>query len=265
MFRLYQNGFSMVDTVRVVLAQLDFVMEPTDRVLDVGCGAGGLVYEFRDQGFDGWGFDIHDRVTYRDPADKRFFGFTEDVGRTTADTTVDPNSYLMPFPDNTFDLIVSTSVMEHVLDLDAFMREGHRVLKPGGIGLHFYPSRNMLVEPHIYVPLGTRLQKKWWFDLWAALGVRNEWEEGMPAKQVAQINYDYSKTGISYLTWKEILARAGNYFWEVRDETPKFLHKDSLKENLRSKWRAIRQPKPLRSYSLTQRSKLLYTRKKDAA
>ncbi|CAN5250798.1 hypothetical protein BH09PSE2_BH09PSE2_21020 [soil metagenome] len=265
MHRLYKDGFSLVDHVRVVMAQLDYMMEPGDRVLAMGCGAGGLVYEFRDLGFDGWGFDIHDRVTYRDPADKRFFGFTEDVGRTTADTTVDPNSYVMPFPDDSFDLIVSTSVMEHVLDLSAFMREAHRVLKPGCIGLHFYPSKGMLVEPHIYVPLATRIQHKWWFDLWAALGVRNEWEEGMPAKQVAKINHEYSQTGISYLNWKEIFEKTGNYFWEVRDETRKFRYKDDLKSNLRAKWQALKQPKPLRAYSLTQRSSLLYTRKKDAA
>lgn len=37
-----------------------------------------------------------------------------------------------PYGDSTFDLVVSNQVIEHVYDTDNFVREAHRVLKPGG-------------------------------------------------------------------------------------------------------------------------------------
>lgn len=39
----------------------------------------------------------------------------------------------IPFPNDYFDVIIATSVMEHVTDLEQSLREIHRVLKPKGI------------------------------------------------------------------------------------------------------------------------------------
>jgi len=39
----------------------------------------------------------------------------------------------LPFPDEQFDVVLATSVLEHVADLGAALREIHRVLRPGGI------------------------------------------------------------------------------------------------------------------------------------
>ncbi len=38
----------------------------------------------------------------------------------------------LPFPDRTFDLVVSGLVLEHLRDLRRFFAEAHRVLRPGG-------------------------------------------------------------------------------------------------------------------------------------
>ena len=38
----------------------------------------------------------------------------------------------LPFPDGTFDLVVSGLVLEHLRDLPGFFRETRRVLRPGG-------------------------------------------------------------------------------------------------------------------------------------
>lgn len=43
-----------------------------------------------------------------------------------------------PFPAARFDLVHSTSVLEHVLDLGAAFREMFRILKPGGALIHTY-------------------------------------------------------------------------------------------------------------------------------
>jgi SAM-dependent methyltransferase len=39
----------------------------------------------------------------------------------------------VPFSDSSFDVVLATSVMEHVLDLRQALREIHRVLRPGGM------------------------------------------------------------------------------------------------------------------------------------
>ena len=50
---------------------------------------------------------------------------------------VDFNKDKFPFLDNTFDVVMSLAVIEHIANLDNYLFETYRVLKPGGI---FYLS-----------------------------------------------------------------------------------------------------------------------------
>jgi SAM-dependent methyltransferase len=47
----------------------------------------------------------------------------------------------IPFPDNSFDVIYSSNVLEHVVELDLLTKEMKRVLRRGGIALHLLPNR----------------------------------------------------------------------------------------------------------------------------
>ena len=61
-----------------------------------------------------------------------------------------------PFPSESFDVVISSAVLEHVMDMDSFAHECARVLKPGGFldmwwhswycpsGSHVEPSRRVL-------------------------------------------------------------------------------------------------------------------------
>jgi SAM-dependent methyltransferase len=54
----------------------------------------------------------------------------------------------LPFPDETFDLILSHEVLEHVRDDRAAVGEMVRVLRPGGRAVLFMPNRGYPFETH---------------------------------------------------------------------------------------------------------------------
>jgi len=55
----------------------------------------------------------------------------------------------LPFPDASFDAILSFDVLEHVRSVSATMKECYRVLKPGGLFLLVFPSYFQPNEHHL--------------------------------------------------------------------------------------------------------------------
>ena len=146
--RLHESGYDTADWLLAGLARSGFWPNANAKILDFGCGAGALVYRFRDLGFDAYGFDIHECVKLRSPEDRKYFGFAPQDAVKSGNMRVRAEHVRTPFPDDFFDLIVSTSVLEHVLDHAPLMAETARVLKPQGIAVHVYPGRATFIEPH---------------------------------------------------------------------------------------------------------------------
>ena len=57
---------------------------------------------------------------------------------------------LTRYPDDTFDLVYSSNVLEHVEGIDRCLGEIRRVLKPSGIGIHSMPSRHWKIFNSLY-------------------------------------------------------------------------------------------------------------------
>src|SRR3954449_383038 len=122
------------------------VAAPGARVLDFGCGAGRLVGMLQEAGFEAYGCDIRwpgANYEWDGHAGDRLRYF-ESGGR-------------LPFADDTFDVVVSDQVFEHVKPLEASIAEIERVTKPGGVMYHHFPSGEVWREGHIGIPFAHRL------------------------------------------------------------------------------------------------------------
>lgn len=110
-----------------VLARLDAVApRPKNAsVLDVGAAAGLFVAACRRLGIRCEGVEPCDEALARSMELSAHLGIDVPVvaGKTEA----------IPYPDDTFDIVHASSVIEHVGDVDRAVAEIHRVLKPGGV------------------------------------------------------------------------------------------------------------------------------------
>ena len=132
--RFYPPGFrGMYDRLQDTI---DAYVQPTDVVLDAGCGS-GRVFQHRLAG----------RV-------RRVVGIDvtgEPRGNANIDDAAKGDLGALPLRDASFDLIVMSHVAEHLVEPEAVFRELARVLRPGGRLLLLTPNR------WHYVALGARL------------------------------------------------------------------------------------------------------------
>jgi len=157
------------------------------QVLDFGCGKGDLVLAFLSMGFDAYGCDLVEEWPTDAKALHRFH-------------KINYSQYRLPYNDNSFDFVVSTSVLEHVRNKKQVFQEIHRVLKRGGCAIHIFPSKYYLpYEPHIYVPLANFFYPAWWLFLWAFLGVRNQYQKGKAWDEVVALNHEYCSSKVFYI------------------------------------------------------------------
>lgn len=115
---------------------------PKKRMLEVGCGSGGISHWFGEAGVMGWSVDAVDVEDVR--LVKEGFEFQAVTGT------------ILPFADATFDVVISNHVIEHVGgddDQREHLSELRRVLRPGGEVYLAAPSRWMVIEPHFRLPL----------------------------------------------------------------------------------------------------------------
>lgn len=102
-------------------------------ILDIGCGQGLLLKKIRARAEEGstfTGIDISGKLC--------------DMARQNNPeaTIVQGDAEALPFADNSFDIILMTEVMEHLLDYAQALSEVRRVLKKGGVFVMSVPNRD---------------------------------------------------------------------------------------------------------------------------
>lgn len=133
LMRLLQNEADMgfKRRVRYLFRALD--IQPTDAVLDAGCGRGFFmkyVTELAPCKLFGVDLDFEHLEIALDQNRAR--------GASVARSYIDP----LPFPNNAFDKVIFSEVLEHLPDDWGGLQEIKRVLKPGGMVYLTVPNHN---------------------------------------------------------------------------------------------------------------------------
>jgi SAM-dependent methyltransferase len=108
-----------------------FDLKENDKLLEIGCGRGDFLNEFKKKKLDVYGVDQSD-YSQNFFSDLNFKKFDITKGR-------------LPFEDNFFDVIYSKSFIEHLYFPEIVFKESYRVLKPGGKIITLTPE-----WPHVY-------------------------------------------------------------------------------------------------------------------
>jgi len=127
------------------------VLAPGERVLDLGCGAGtDTLVAAQMVGREGsvTGIDMTPEMLAKARASADEMGVEVDL--------VEGEAEALPFPDRSFDVIISNGVIDLIPDKDAAFSEMFRVLEPGG--------RIQVADVTIQRPVSEEGKRK--IDLW---------------------------------------------------------------------------------------------------
>lgn len=179
-----QKGYSRNPLVNLT-RQIFYLIQPFFRALmikiffhpknflEVGCGTGRLVYWARKLGIDAWGIDISPYVLSQARPEILKYLKKEDASKN------------IPFKDNSFDLVLSISLLEHIPEpkLTSVFRECQRVSKK--IVLHKIFTKTIF-QPPVDDPTHITIRPPgWWHRFFKELKIKEsskfflKWEPGL--------------------------------------------------------------------------------------
>lgn len=161
------------------------------RLLEVGAGAGGISSHFANHPSVRFEVDAVDVVDNRQVVEGYRFTLVENTA--------------LPFGDESFDVVISNHVIEHVGADDEQARhlsELRRLMRPQAVGYLAMPNRWMLIEPHYRLAL-----LSWWPEAWRSAWLRL-WRKGN----------EYDCRPLSCGRLERLLAAAGFQFEQLHSE-----------------------------------------------
>lgn len=138
-------------------------IEVQGRVLDAGCGSGGIAVSFAEECEQAVGLDIKNKFGDAGARLARERGLSNAV-------FVQGDGTRLPFTPESFDLVLSHSVIEHVDSAEAYLAECHRVLRPGGVLFLQTPPYLSFAGSHLSrlrvpIPIHLLMPRSWAFRL----------------------------------------------------------------------------------------------------
>jgi len=129
------KGATSHDERRVHEYIISKVPKDINTILDVGCGKGWVAEYFLPKGVKVHSLD----VSPSNPARAMELYPSEDHKGIAAD------SFRLPFIDDSFDIVIASEIIEHVIDPAEFVKELFRVVKKGGRLLVTTPYKEKLI------------------------------------------------------------------------------------------------------------------------
>jgi 2-polyprenyl-3-methyl-5-hydroxy-6-metoxy-1,4-benzoquinol methylase len=145
----YHDGYLRKRSGKVKAAQVrlnrlsNYVADEPVRLLDIGCSVGSTLTAAESRGWMAVGVDYSRQAV--------------DICRSMNLDAKVTSSYELPFEDNSFDVVTSWHVIEHVRDVRETLVEWTRVLRDGGILAIETPDAS---SPKVRT-LGTQYRKFW--------------------------------------------------------------------------------------------------------
>ncbi len=188
-------------------------VRPGARVLDLGCGNGGLVFPFAERGLTALALDLTPHLELEEVSRAAALPVRQVSGRGEA----------LPLADECVSLVLFAETLEHIERPRRLGREVTRVLAPGGIVYVKTPARLRYLfarEPHYGVPCLALLPgraQRWVFErlvapgqrydvshlYWSAAGVVRQF----PGLELAEITSKHWAGPLRRLDWDWIVAR----------------------------------------------------------
>lgn len=107
-----------------------------EKMIDLGCGHGGLAKLF--------GYSLGFKEIHGIDRESQRLSDSKERGLQIYELNLEENSF--PFPNNSFDLVTSFGVLEHLTYYDNIIKETHRILKNTGIFLLSAPNLGSWVD-----------------------------------------------------------------------------------------------------------------------
>ena len=189
------------------------IVRPGARVLDLGCGNGGMVLPFAELGLEATALDLSPHPELEAVRRETGLPVVQVAGAGEG----------LPFADGSFSLVLLAETLEHVERPRRLGRELARVLAPGGLVYVTTPPRLRYLfarEPHYGVP-GLALlpdpAQRWVFEHLVAPGQRYDvvhlfWTvagvlRALPGLELAEITSKNWAGPLRRLDWDWIVAR----------------------------------------------------------
>src|SRR5690606_16827075 len=176
------------------------------RVLELGAGTGYQALQLEQLGYRVTAVDLPSSVY----AVARVFEVIDFDGRR------------LPFSDGSFDVVFSSNVLEHVIDLDNILAEIRRVLAPGGVAIHVLPTPTWrawttLAHPSwVLKRVASRLRERRPLVARPAAGAgRSVWRDLLPSRHGERGNVLTEMLYFSRNWWRKQFVVAG--FRQVSD------------------------------------------------
>jgi len=169
------------------------------RVLEIGAGSGWQALLLSRHGFDVEAVDLKDAM----PQGEKMWPVREFDGCS------------LPFPENHFDAVFSSNVLEHVKELSTLLDEMKRVLKPGGIMVHILPTSSWRLWTSVFHYL---------FLISSAIRKGAQFAARHRLSVPAERNVERGPRAVSMRSWRGYIARLlaaerhgsrGGALWEI--------------------------------------------------